>query len=118
MARPRKGVPEEDYINIPRRPPATTVQARENQLIGLAVDVAERQLRDGTASSQVLTHFLKLATIREEMERDKLRSENELLKARVENLASSVNSEKLYEEAIRAFTSYRPNEEDVEDYVD
>lgn len=114
MARPRK---DEEYI-APKRPPAITVQARENQLINLAVDVAERQLRDGSASSQVITHFLKLATVREEIERDKLRAENELLKARVENLASSAKSEELYEQAIQAFTSYRPSDDIPEEYYE
>jgi hypothetical protein len=94
----------------PRRPPATTPEARENQLIVLATDVVENQLREGTASAQVLTHFLKLATVRETLERDKLKSENELLKARVENLASNAKVEELYQQAINAFTSYKGDE--------
>lgn len=113
MARPRK----DDELKAPKRPPATTPQARENQLIALAADVAEMQLREGTASSQVITHFLKLATIREGLERDKLENENELLKARVENLASSANMEKLYGEAISAMRSYQ-GEELQDDYID
>jgi hypothetical protein len=112
MARPRK---DEEYI-APKRPPATTVAARENQLIALAVDLAERQLRDGTASSQVQTHFLRLATVREEIERDKLRSENALLKARVDALASSQQSEELYQRAIEAMTSYKPSDDIPEEF--
>lgn len=94
----------------PRRPPATTPEARENQLVALATDVVESQLREGTASAQVLTHFLKLATVRETLERDKLKSENSLLKARVEQLASNGKIEELYSEAIAAFTSYKGDE--------
>src|SRR5450756_775277 len=66
-----------------RRPPATTPRQRENQLIASAIDLAEKQIADGTATSQVLTHFLKLGSGREELERDKLRQENKLLQAKV-----------------------------------
>ena len=55
-----------------RRPPATSVEARENQLISLAVDLAERQLSEGTASSQVITHYLKLGTTKDRLEKEKL----------------------------------------------
>lgn len=101
----------------PRRPPATTPEARENQLIAMATDVVEKQLREGTASQQVLAHFLKLATGRENLERQKLISENELLKARVENLASNAKVEELYKEAIDAFTSYR-SDDTPDEYID
>lgn len=101
----------------PRRPPATTPEARENQLISLTTDVVERQLREGTASAQVLTHFLKLATVREGLERKKLESENALLLARVEQLGSNAKVEELYSEAIAAFTSYR-GEETQDQYLD
>ena len=56
----------------PRRPPATTPEARENQMVSLAIDLAEKQLAEGTASSQVITHYLKLATSREQLEKEKL----------------------------------------------
>ena len=62
--------------------PALTPEARENQLISLAVDLAEEQLRDKTASSQVITHFLKLGTTKAELEKEKLAKENELLRAK------------------------------------
>lgn len=100
------------------RPPATTVEGREKQMINLTLDVVERQLRSGEASAQVLTHYLKLATVKEEMERDNLRAQNKLLEARVQALASSANSEELAKKAIEAFTSYRPSDPDPEDYVD
>jgi hypothetical protein len=98
--------------------PATTVEARENQLISLAVDLAEKQLSEGTASAQVLTHYLKLATTRERLEKEKLRKENLLLEAKTEALKSSKNIEELYGLAIKAIQSYNgssvKDEEDVD----
>lgn len=91
---------------VPRRPSATTPEARENQLIALAVDLAEEQLSNGTASVPVITHYLKLATTREALEREKLAQENELLRARTESLASAKNSERLYEQAVAAMRTY------------
>ena len=61
--------------------PALTPEARENQLIYLATDLAEKQLREGTASSQVITHYLKLGSTKEKLEREKLAEENNLLRA-------------------------------------
>lgn len=88
------------------RPPATTVEARENQLISLAVDLAEKQLREGSASSQVITHYLKLGTTKAELEKQKLERENELLLAKTENLKSQQHVEELYAEAIAAMRRY------------
>lgn len=81
--------------------PALNPEARENQMIALAIDLAEKQLQEGTASSQVITHYLKLASTRE-----KTKLENELLKAKTETLQASKKSEALYEEALKAFASY------------
>lgn len=89
-----------------RRPPATTPQAREDQLIAAAVDLAERQILKGTASSQVITHFLKLASSRERLEMEKLQRENELLKAKTEAVQSSKRVEELYTNALNAMRSY------------
>lgn len=114
MGRPRKDAEVEAPA---KRPPATTPQARENQLINLAVDVAEQQLRAGTASSQVITHFLKLATGREALERVKLEHENELLKARTEQMGSSHRQEELYAKALKAMKTYQTGEEE-EEYID
>lgn len=86
--------------------PATTPEAREQQLIAAAADLAERQIREGTASSQVITHFLKLGSMREKLEQQKLMQENELLKAKVEQLQSQKNVEELYTKAIEAMKSY------------
>lgn len=89
-----------------RQAPATTPEAREQQLIALAVDCAEQQLLDGTASSQVITHFLKLATEKERLEREKLERENELLRAKTEALQAEKTKEELYRNAIAAMRKY------------
>lgn len=102
MARPKK-LRDDDR---PRLRPATTPEGREDQMISLAVDLAEEQLREGTASSQVITHFLKLATTRERLEKEKLERENQLLKAKTEALESQKHIEELYAEAIKAMRSY------------
>lgn len=89
----------------PRRP-ASTPEGRENQLISLAVDLAERQLVDGTASAQVVTHFLKLASTREKLEQARLQNENLLLSAKIEQIASGKRIEELYETALKAMKTY------------
>ena len=86
--------------------PAISPEGRENQLISLAIDVAEEQLRNGTASSQVITHFLKLATAKEQLEREKLKKENKLLDAKTGALESAGRVEELYKNALDAFRSY------------
>lgn len=86
--------------------PALTPEARENQLISLAYDLAEKQLLEGTASSQVITQFLKLGSIKERRELEKLEQENKLLIAKTEALESAKKMEGLYEEALQAFKTY------------
>ncbi len=86
--------------------PALTPEARENQLISLAVDLAEKQLMEGTASSQVITHYLKLATTREKLENEKKMKEMELLQAKTEAIESSKRIEAMYTEALNAMRSY------------
>lgn len=88
--------------------PALSSEARERQLINLAVDLAEQRLLDGTASNQVIVHFLKLASVRENLEREKLEKENELLRAKTAMLESARRSDELYAEALAAFRSYTP----------
>ena len=90
----------------PRRPPAKTPEAREQQMISAAIDLAEKQILAGTASSQVIVHYLKLGTPREELEREKLRRENALLEARVEDIKSAGRIEELYRDAIVAMRGY------------
>lgn len=90
----------------PPRKRARTPQARENELIALATDLAERQLKDGTASAQVISHYLKLATAREALEREKLFNENRLLQIKAETLESNKRMEAVYEEALNAMKRY------------
>jgi hypothetical protein len=100
-----------------RSAPALTVEDRENQLISLAIDLAEKQLREGTASSQVITHYLKLGTTREQLERDILEEKAELLKAKTEAINAAKRSEELYAQAIAAMRMYGGNGEEGE-YVE
>ena len=99
---------KQESSSKPRKPirPALTPETRENQMISLAVDLAEQQLREGTASSQVITHYLKLGSMREKLERERLIEENKLLKAKTEAMKSAKKVEELYDEAIRAMRSY------------
>jgi hypothetical protein len=106
----------------PQRRPATSPEGRENQIVNLTMDLAERQIREGTASSQVMTHFLKLASPRERLEREKLEAENAVLKAKVEQLQSARNVEQLYAEALNAMRQYSGqdpiDDEGYDDYDD
>lgn len=89
-----------------RMRPALTPEARENQLISLAVDLAEKQLLEGTASSQVITHYLKLGTAKERLEREKLEMEKEMLRAKTDALQSAKRVEELYSNALNAMRRY------------
>lgn len=88
---------------------ALTPEARENQMIALAMDLVESRLLDGTATSQETTHFLKLATVKYKQELQKLEQENELMKAKKKALESSEDIKKLYAEAIVAMKKYSGN---------
>ena len=92
--------------------PALTPEARENQLISLSERLAEQQLREGTASAQVIVHYLRLGTMRERLEREKLRNENALLEAKKEAIESQKRVEELYSQALSAMRSYRGEDED------
>ena len=99
-----------------RSRPALNPEAREQQMIALAVNLAEQQLLDGTASSQVITHYLKLGATRERLEKEKLIEEIKLQRAKTEAIKSSKRSEELMEEAIKAFREYSGDIPDDEDY--
>ena len=86
--------------------PALSSATRENQLIALAVDLAEQQLREGTASSQVISHFLKLGSSIANLEKERLKNEVTLMKAKTESIKAAKNIESLYKEAINAMRSY------------
>lgn len=100
------------------RRPATTEEHRENQLVSLAIDLAEKQLEAGTASSQVITHYLKLGSTREKLEQERLMRENELLNSKVEMMASAKRIEELYAEALNAMRSYAGQEVVGTEYED
>jgi hypothetical protein len=97
-AKPKKG-----------RRPATTPEARENELITEAINLAEKQIRAGSASSQVVTHYLKLGSTRERLEQQRLEHENELTRVKIEALESQKRVEELYMEALTAMRSYAGN---------
>lgn len=90
----------------PRRRPATTPEGREIEMVSLAIDEAERQIKAGTASSQIVTHYLKLGSSRELLEQERLRHENELTRVRIEAIESQKRVEELYAEALNAMRSY------------
>lgn len=100
--------------------PALTPEARENQMTALAMDLVEQRLLDGTASSQETVHFLKLATAKARLERERLELENELTKAKTESIRAQKRSDELFAEAIKAFKTYSGNgggsEDDYEEY--
>lgn len=98
---------DSDNFKVGKSHPAATPEERENQLISLAMDRAEQQLRDGTASSQVITHFLKIGSIQHEIELEKLKQENELLKAKTDAIKAAENMERVYSDAIEAMKKYR-----------
>jgi hypothetical protein len=89
-----------------RRKPATTPEDRELEMVSLAMDLAETQIRDGSASSQVITHFLKAGSTREQLEQERIRHENELTKVKIQHLEAQERIEELYIDAIRAMRTY------------
>lgn len=110
--------------NVQRQPmrPALTPEARENQLISLAIDLVEQRLIDGTASSQETTHFLKLASRRAKLEAERQELENELIRAKTQALRDQADMKTLYAEAIAAMRRYSGNgrsdydDEESDDY--
>lgn len=98
--------------------PALTPEARENQMIALAVDLAEQQLRDGTASSQVITHYLKLGTTKEKIEKEILEKQKELISAKTESLQASKRNEEVYAKVLDAIRTYsgKNTGDDYDDY--
>lgn len=95
------------------RRPAMTPEARENQLIDAAVDLAEKQLREGTASAMVITHYLRMGSPKERLEREKLYQENEHLRAKIESLQSAKRVEELYNDAMVHFRMYHGDTDEV-----
>ncbi len=103
-----------DNSSTKKRRPALTPEARENQLIALAVDLVEKRLIEGTASSQETTHFLKLASSKARIEKEILERQKDLITARTEALQSQKRVEELYVEAIKAMRKYSGQGDDNE----
>lgn len=105
-------MPKKKFINSyedqPKTRPADTPEARESQLIALAMDLAEQHLCDGTATSQEITHFLKLGSSKERTEKEILELQKDLITAKTEALRSQRRTEELFAAAIEAFKSYSP----------
>lgn len=97
-----------------RQAPAKTVEGRENQMIALAVDLAEKQLMDGTASSQVISHYLKLGSTKEKIEKEILMQQKELMKAKTAAIQSARKVEDLYAQALSAMKHYSGQDEGEE----
>lgn len=115
MARRKK----EELVPIDARPaPGATAEARENELIALAYDLAEQRLLNGTATSQEVVHFLKMGSIRQREELEKLKRENQLLIAKTKAIDSSTANESAYREVIDALRSYQPTQDNEDDYDD
>lgn len=108
---------ESSSTSTRKRRPALTPEARENQMIALAVDLAEKQLVEGTASSQVITHYLKLGSSKERIEKEILEKQKDLITAKTEAIQSAKRVEELYENAINAMRRYSGNGGD-EEYED
>ena len=106
---PRKKLSNSSSEPIKTTRPALTPEARENQLIALAVDLAEKQLIEGTASSQVICHYLKLGSTREKIEKELLEKQKVMLDAKTESLQSSKRIEELYQNALDAMKNYNGN---------
>lgn len=94
--------------------PTLSVEARESQLIALAEDLAEQQLRDGTASSQLITHYLKLGSTRERLEKKLLAEQVELASAKTETYRAQARQDEMYKAAIEAMRRYNGDEEEEE----
>ena len=99
-----------------KRSPGRTPEDREDRLISMAIDLAEKQILEGTASSQVITHFLKLGSTKERLEKQILQNQNELLKAKTSAIRSGESYKETVDNAIKAFSTYSGNS--LDDYED
>lgn len=97
---------KENIDSFPEQSPASTVEGRESQMIALAVDEAERLLREHKASSQIITHYLNLATVKAHKELEMLELQKEMIKAKTENIKADREREELYNRVIQAVREY------------
>ena len=110
----RRKKPPELKADLPPMVPPRTEEEAEKRAIGLATELAIKQLRAGTASSQVITHFLKLGSLKEQAELEKTREEIEYIKAKKKSIESAEEQEKKYQEVIRAIASYSGKDDEWE----
>ena len=110
--RPKRNAPGEMAAASAR--PASTPEAQEQYMINLAMTLVEKRLREGTASSAETTHFLKLATMKADLEKEKLKEENKLLRAKTETLEAAKDSKEMYENVLKAMNKYNGVGEDDE----
>lgn len=108
----RRPEPDSEVKKKKNRAPGATLENVEGQLINLTIALAKKQLKDGTASSQVMSHFLKLGSTISQLEKEKIKGENDLLKAKVEALQSQKRVEVLYANAMNAFRTYSGQDDD------
>lgn len=113
----KKNKSEREHIP-PKMRPALTPEAREDQCISLAYDLVEERLRNGTATSQETTHFLKLGSERARLEKDILERQCDLLSAKTESLKSAKRVEELYAEAMRKMRRYNGQYDEAEEEND
>ena len=86
--------------------PMSTSDGREQQLIALAINLAEKQLRDGTASPSVINHYLKMGSARETMEREILEKQSKLIDAKAQNIVKEKEQEEMAKRALEAMKNY------------
>lgn len=101
-----------------KQTPARTPEGRENQLVNYAMDEIERRLLNGTASSQILTALLKLATTKAQLELEKLRSDIALQRAKEQEIEDKASNSDLYAQALAAFRSYKGDTTEEDEYDD
>lgn len=101
-----------------RRAPSKTVEGRENQLIALAIDLAEKQLIEGTASSQVISHYLKLGSTKDRIEKEILEKQKELITAKTDAIKSAKKNEQMYQQALNAMRRYSGQDVEEDGYDD
>ena len=107
----------ESSVDLPKMRPALTPEAREGQMISLAMDLVEQRLRNGTASSQETTHFIKLATEKERLERKLAEKELELKEAKRQQIKSMAGLDEMYAKAVEAMRRYSGHD-DEDEFVD
>lgn len=111
----RDSLEEEEDTRRRGQAPGRTIESREGQIISLAYDLVEERIRKKTATSQEVTQFIKAGSVQAQLEKEKLRKENELLTAKAEAIRSQKRVEELYSEAMKAFRSYSGQEEELDD---